>query len=114
MKKVVLIFVFIVAAVATHAQSDTTKYVYLQIQSIGKMGGRSRIEADFGYTPYYIDEKTRAEIKAGLSTFESHLDALSFLSALGWQYVEMFTLNPSGNTLFYFIFKKPKIAFLKK
>jgi len=115
MKKVGAILFFLVASVATSfAQSDTTKYVYLEIQSIGKFMGKSKIEVDFGYTPYYIDEKSRAEIRAGLSTLENHVDALSFLSAKGWQYVENFTLNVSGYAQLYFIMKKPKMNLTKR
>jgi len=114
MKKLVVILFFMVASVVTSlAQVDTTRYVYLEIQSIGKFMGRSKIEVDFGYTPYYIDEKTRVEIKAGLSTFESHIDALSFLSAKGWQYVENFTLNAGGYTQLYFVMRKPKMNLTK-
>lgn len=110
MKTLLLICAFFSIAALTHAQSPDQKYVYCQIVGTQKFLSPNKvtITIDFGEEKnYWKDNRVREEETGKVKVFNSMVDALNYMGAHGWEFVQAYIVTISNQNVYHYLLKRP-------
>ncbi len=109
MKKLLLIFSFILLGFHSYAQ-EQTRFVYCIIEGNTKfMSNKVTVRIDFGDNMgAYADNRMKDPKTGKPMVFNSMVDALNFMGKQGWEFVQAYAdMNAGTTTLYHFLMKKP-------
>ena len=108
MKKLLAIGIFLISALVSNAQTDTSKVEqYCQVIATPRLlSNKVTIDIDYG------DEKsiwrdTRLKTEAGtLKKFNTVIDALNYMGKDGWIFINAFPSQNGNEQIYHYVFKK--------
>lgn len=111
MKKLLLIFAFVGASMMSIAQD--TKEIYCEVIGRATLSftGKIKIDIDFGQENKAFEGFNADALKDPVTgkpiKFNSMIDALNFMAADGWIFVNAYNITEaSGNTQYHYIMRK--------
>ena len=113
MKKLLLFSFFLFMSPALFAQSPSQpqQYIFSDIvsgRSPGLFNSKVSIKVDFGQrTKYFEDNRMRDPRTGELIIFNSIVDALNFMSAEGWELVQVYVEVGENTSRTHYLMKKP-------
>lgn len=108
MKKIFIVLLFQVAALASFAQTDTTKIEqYCQVIVTPRLlSNKVTIDIDFGEErSIWTDNRIRT-YDGKLKKFNTVIDALNFMGKEGWTFINAYPVNNGNAQIYHFAFKK--------
>ena len=108
MKKVLVIGIFLISALISNAQTDTSKVEqYCQIIATPRLlSNKVTIDIDFGEEKNFWRD-TRIKTDAGkLKKFNTVIDALNYMGREGWIFINAYPVRMAENEIYHFAFKK--------
>ena len=111
MKKLFILFIFIISGMISHAQ-DTTGYRYCEIVGTTKMfTSNINVLIDFGQEKHswtwFKDQQLRDSITGKQIEFNSMMDALNYMGKCGWEFIQAYDIGSNNYYVYHFILKKP-------
>ena len=108
MKRIIIVALFIFISTSVFAQSDTTKYIYCGLTGIEKLTStKMTVIIDIGQNYNAFKDPRYRDASGNLMVFNSMIDALNFMTSLGWEYVDAYTIGGNAAIRRYdFILKK--------
>lgn len=108
MKKSLVIGIFLISALISNAQTDTSKVEqYCQIIATPRLlSNKVTIDIDFGEEKRFWND-TRLRTDAGkLKKFNTVIDALNYMGMQGWTFINAFPVRTSDTEIYHFAFKR--------
>lgn len=91
------------------SQSGEQAYVYCELVGAGKfMNNKVSVTLDLGQSTKYLrSNKSRLFDENGNSrNFNSMIDALNFTTALGWEFVQAYTVSENGKIEYHWLLRQ--------
>lgn len=94
MKKIIALLIFAAASVAAYAQSNSAR-VYCELVTVKTAAVQkdSKVKVDFG-----LSTDSSGKLVADKSTFNSIVDAMNFMSSIGWVLEETYVVPVEAST----------------
>jgi hypothetical protein len=108
MKKVLVIGIFLISALISNAQTDTSKVEqYCQVIATPRLlSNKVTIDIDFGEEKNFWRD-TRLKTDAGkLKKFNTVIDALNYMGSEGWIFINAYPVRMGETEIYHFAFKK--------
>ena len=117
--KAIFIIILFALSLSAFAQEgkDTVTYIYCEMAAVAKYGSAAgkpfnvNLFFDFGNGLVYDEDKPLKDKNGKAIEFESDVDAMNYLSGLGWKLqtsAAFFMAGSSGRWVTHHYFKKPK------
>jgi len=110
MKKLLLAFAMVCLCMVAKAQES--EYVYCQIVGTGKMfSTKVSVQIDFGQATSFWKggaEKVLRDETGKRVDFNSMVDALNFMGAKGWEFVQAYAITVNQQNVYHFLMKMSK------
>lgn len=100
MKKVLFFLALFLPSFLTSAQERSIpKYVYCEINGLSSnLGASVKVEIDDGQYHDFVDDRIIKDVETGKPRkFNSMIDALNYMSELGWEFVQAFVVVETDN-----------------
>ena len=113
MKKLLLFTFFLFMSTLLFAQSPSQaqQYIFCDIvsaRSPGLLNSKITISVDFGQRTKLLDDNRMRDPRSGqLIIFNSIVDALNFMSAQGWELVQVYVEVCESTSSSHYLMKKP-------
>lgn len=108
MKKIITISFFVLSALLSNAQADTSKIEqYCQIIVTPRLlSNKVTIDVDFGeYKSFWRDERISTE-GGELRKFNTVIDALNYMGRAGWIFINAYPVRMGETEIYHFAFRK--------
>ncbi|GAB2841321.1 hypothetical protein [Ferruginibacter profundus] len=108
MKKVLLISIVLFNAIASKAQTDTSKVEqYCQVIATPRLlSNKVTIDIDFGEEKsFWRDNRLKTE-EGKIKKFNTIIDALNYMGFTGWTFINAYPVRRGDTEIFHFAFKK--------
>lgn len=94
MKKIIALLIFAAASVAAYAQSNSAR-VYCELVTVKTAAVQkdSKVKVDFG-----LSTDSSGKLVADKNTFNSIVDAMNFMSSIGWVLEETYVVPVEAST----------------
>ena len=119
MKKLLLCVTFVIGAITTKAQTVNDIPIkdidveYIQIVGTSKLfSTKLTIQIDFGQKTKFFSsgKETIVKDETGKAVeFNSMIDALNFMSANGYDFVNAYVITVQNQNVYYYLLKKKKV-----
>lgn len=108
MKKIIIMGIFLLSALMSNAQADTSKVEqYCQIIVTPKLlSNKVTIDVDFGeYKSFWRDARLTTE-GGELRKFNTVIDALNYMGRAGWIFINAYPVRVGETEIYHFAFRK--------
>lgn len=110
-KLFILVCLFIGCSMSTiQAQENATEemqYFYCEIVGTQKMlSNKVTVNIDFGQVKRFASDQRLRDNKGEVIVFNSMVDALNWMGARGWEFVQAYVLTVSNQNVYHWLLKK--------
>ena len=106
MKKILLVFYFILGCTLSHAQGRT----YCELVGTQNLLGKTIVSIDFGQVSLFSDNRMVDE-NGNVLKFNSMVDAMNYMGALGWEFEQAYVVThnygKSATNVYHWLLSKP-------
>ena len=86
---------------------DEMQYFYCQIVGTQKMlSSKVTITIDFGQVRKFVSDQRLRNNKGEVVVFNSMVDAMNWMGARGWEFVQAYVLTVSNQNVYHWLLKK--------
>lgn len=88
--------------------SDTAKYTYAELVGTGRLfSTKVTVVVDYGEEKgFFEDTRVRDEVTGKVAKFNSMVDALNYMGAKGWEFVQAYVVTVSSQNVYHWLLKK--------
>ncbi|MEO5683208.1 MAG: hypothetical protein ABIQ88_11245 [Chitinophagaceae bacterium] len=107
-KKIVLLNMVLLFAMAAGAQADTCKVEqYCQLIATQRiLSNKVTIDIDFGEEKSFFRDTRLTNYDGKIKKFNTIIDAMNYMGKEGWLFVNAYPVHLAGTEIFHFAFKK--------
>lgn len=119
MRKLILTpILFLLIGFSTSVYSQTTtdtlttsKYVYCELVGMAKfLSTKVTVSVDYGEErSFFQDTRMRDEQTGKVTSFNSMVDALNYMSTKGWEFVQAYVVTTGNQNVYRWLLKKKKV-----
>ncbi|MEO6230865.1 MAG: hypothetical protein ABJB11_21800 [Ferruginibacter sp.] len=108
MKKIFITAFMLSTSIALFAQTDTTTIEqYCQVIATPRLlSNKVTIDIDFGEQKSFWKDERLKSYDGKLKKFNTIIDALNFMGAEGWAFINTYPVKISDTEIYHFAFKK--------
>jgi hypothetical protein len=110
MQKLFITLCFICTAFISFSKnpSDTTKYMYAELVGTSRLfSTKVTVVIDYGEEKgFFEDTRVRDEVTGKVAKFNSMVDALNYMGAKGWEFVQAYVVTIGNQNVYHWLLKK--------
>ena len=102
-----MFFIAVAIFICSTAQVQAQEFIYAQIVGQGRLlSNRIDVSIDYGQEAGLFTDRRLRDENGRVITFNSMVDAMNFMGADGWQFVQAYVITVGNNNVLHWLLKK--------